>query len=87
MIKNISEEGLVELLPHNKHKFEDGDEVLITRVDGMKLKEGCVQEDLGVKSDSINDTIHKVQVLTPYSFKISGDLKRYEKYERNGIAR
>lgn len=34
MIKNISneEKGIVELLPNNKHKFEDGDEVLITQV-------------------------------------------------------
>ena len=35
-----SDEAIVELLPHTKHKFEDGDEVLITGVDGMKLKEG-----------------------------------------------
>ncbi len=40
MIKSISneEEGLVELIPGVKHKFEDGDEVLITQVQGMKLK-------------------------------------------------
>ena len=41
-IKSISneEEGLVELLPSVKHKFEDGDEVLITQIEGMKLLEG-----------------------------------------------
>lgn len=61
--------------------------MLITKVDGMKLQEGKVQEDATVKSDSINDTIHKVTVLTPYSFKIYGDLSRYSSYEHNGIAR
>ena len=32
MIKSISneEEGIVELIPNAKHKFEDGDEVLFT---------------------------------------------------------
>lgn len=32
MIKSISneEKGLVELLPITKHKFEDGDEILLT---------------------------------------------------------
>ena len=41
MIRNISneEEGLVELLPNIKHKFEDGDEVLITQVEGMQVLE------------------------------------------------
>jgi hypothetical protein len=41
MIKSISNEehGLVELLPNAKHKFEDGDEVLFTKVEGMELKE------------------------------------------------
>lgn len=88
MIKSISndEEGLVELLPNMKHKFEDGDEVLITQVEGMKLKEGEKHEDELVKSDSINDTIHKVKVVTPYAFKI-GDTRNFEKYERNGIAK
>jgi hypothetical protein len=46
MVRNIeaeAEEAIVELLPHTKHKFEDGDEVLITGVEGMKLKEGEVQ--------------------------------------------
>ena len=52
----------------------------------MHLKEGEKHEDEAVKSNSINDTIHKVKVLTPYSFKI-GSIKKYTKYERNGIAR
>lgn len=79
MIKSIetgADEALVELLPHTKHKFEDGDEVLITGVEGMLTEDG----------KSINDTIHKVKVLTPYSFKI-GSTKPFKAYERNGIAR
>ncbi len=89
MIKNIegdADEGLVELLPNMKHKFEDGDEVLFMQVEGMKLKYGEHHEDNAIKSDSINDTIHKVKVITPYAFKI-GSTKKFEKYERNGIAR
>ena len=88
MIKNISNEehGLVELLPNNKHKFEDGDEVLITGVKGMKLLPGETHEDPSVKSDSINETIHKVQVVTPYAFRI-GDTRKFEKYEIDGIAK
>jgi hypothetical protein len=43
MIKSITEitdsdEALVELLPNTKHKFEDGDEVLLMQVEGMLLK-------------------------------------------------
>ena len=52
----------------------------------MKLKDGEKHDDPQVKSDSINDTIHKVTVMTPYSFKI-GDTRKFEKYERNGIAK
>ena len=52
----------------------------------MKLKEGMKHDDPEVKSDSINDTIHKVKVLTPYSFTI-GDTEKFEAYERNGIAK
>ena len=52
----------------------------------MKLKAGEKHSDAAVKSDSIDDTIHKVTVLTPYSFKI-GDTRKFEKYERNGIAK
>lgn len=88
MIKNITndEHGLVELLPNTKHKFEDGDEVLLTHVEGMKLLPGEKHDDPAVKSDSINDTIHKVTVVNPYSFKI-GDTRKFDKYIRNGIAK
>ena len=83
MIKNITneEEGLVELLPITKHKFEDGDEVLLTQVVGMDRINQAVGE-----TASINETIHKVKVLTPYTFRI-GNTLGFDKYQRNGIAK
>ena len=38
------------------------------------------------KSDCINETIHKVKVLTRFSFKI-GNTTHFEKYESNGFAK
>ena len=52
----------------------------------MKLKEGEKQIDSECKSDSINETVHKVTVLTPYSFKIGSTL-HFENYEGNGIVK
>lgn len=81
-IKSIStdKEGLVEVLDTERHDLDDGDKVAITEVIGMKLKEG---QSSGFKSDSINETIHKVQIVSPFSFKI-GDTTIFEEYERNG---
>jgi hypothetical protein len=79
MIKAISnaEEGLVELLPLAKHKFEDGDEVNLTGIDGMLLKEGETHPELAfAMCTSINETIWKVKVVSPYSFTI-GDTRKY----------
>lgn len=41
MIKNISidENSVVELLPNNKHKLEDNDEVTFSAIEGMELLE------------------------------------------------
>jgi len=88
LIKKISceEKGIVEILPTAKHKFQDGDEVHFTDITGMKLREGQKHEDPDCKSDSINDTIHKVEVITPYSFKV-GDTTKYTEYEGNGIGK
>jgi len=90
MIKNIScaEEGLVELLKNAKHKFEDGDEVLFNGILGMELAEGMSQNEANkdVKSGSINDTIWKVKVVSPYSFKI-GDTRMFNQYKGNGLAK
>lgn len=101
MIKTISceEEGVVVLLDNAKHKFEDGDEVLFTGIEGMNLIEGkqhAYSEDakddkpagmnFGSKSTSINNTLHKVRVLTPFSFKI-GDTSMYSEHKGNGLAK
>jgi hypothetical protein len=77
---------LVELLPNAKHKFEDGDEVLFEGVLGMELLEDQKQPDVSFKSNSINETIWKVTVVSPYSFKI-GDTRMYAPYKGNGLAK
>ena len=46
----------------------------------MDLKEGKTS---GFKSSSINETIHKIEIVSPFSFKI-GDTTIYTPYERNG---
>ena len=83
MISYISneEEGVVKLLEGAKHNFEDGDEVRFTDVEGMKVLEA----QMG-KEESINETVHKVKVINPNSFKI-GDTSIYTPYVRNGLAR
>lgn len=61
--------------------------MLLTQVEGMKLKEGeKADPSQQEKVDSISETVHKVTVLTPYSYTI-GDTRKYEKYEGNGIAK
>ena len=81
IIKKVSteEKGLVELLGNNKHKFEDGDECTFENIEGMKVH-STKKENQNLKSpdgkpiDSINGTIHKVTVVSPYSFRI-GDTR------------
>lgn len=81
------ETTLVELLPNAKHKFEDGDEVLFEGVKGMELLEGKKQPDPSFQnSKSINETIWKVTVVSPYSFKI-GDTRMYAPYQGYGLAK
>lgn len=52
----------------------------------MKLKEGMTHDDPAVKSDGINETIHKVIVVNPYTIKI-GDTTKFTPYIGNGIAK
>mmetsp|Transcript_13065 Transcript_13065/g.17628 ORF Transcript_13065/g.17628 Transcript_13065/m.17628 type:complete len:227 (+) Transcript_13065:1605-2285(+) len=87
IVRSISsaEQGVVELLGNQKLNLEDGDEVTFEDIEGMKLKEGETQSD-GSTSDSINQTIHSVTVLNPYSFKI-GDTRKYTPYISNGISK
>jgi len=89
MLKSITneEQGLVTLLQDGaKHNFEDGDEIVLTEVKGMKLKEGEKHDDPEIKSPDINGTIHKVTVVSPNSFKI-GDTRKYTEYEQDGIGK
>jgi len=81
-VKSISKntEGIVEVLDTERHDLVDGDKVAFTEVVGMKLEEG---KESGFKSMSINETIHKVEVISPFSFKI-GDTTIYSEYEMNG---
>ena len=91
MIKNITceKEGIVTLLDGIRHKFEDGDEVLITSVEGMKNTEGeniQILEKDNKPLTSINESKHKVKVINSNSFKI-GDTTAYTPYLFNGIAK
>lgn len=84
---SAEEKGKIEILQTQQHKLEDGDEVLIQEVEGMKLKEGQTHEEEAFKKlPSINGTIQKVRVLTPHSFTI-GDTTKYEPYVGKGIAK
>ena len=70
LIKSITneEQGLVTLLENNKHNFEDGDQVLITEVVGMK---------------ELNETQHHVKVVNAHSFRI-GDTTKFTPHSHNG---
>jgi ubiquitin-activating enzyme E1 len=80
MIKDIecSERGLVTLLDGAKHPYEDGEAVVISQIEGMKLKEDG--------NKSINGIIRKVKVINFKSFEI-GDTTMFEPYVRNGTAK
>lgn len=88
IIESISneEKGIVTLPKNVKHGFEDGDEVMFTQVAGMKLKQGEKHSDPAIKSDSINETIHKITVISVNKFTV-GDTRMYEQYDHNGICK
>ena len=83
-----AENALVTLLPNALHNLENGNEVLLTGVDGMQLIEGQTHsgENKDVKSDSINDTIWKVTVEKANSFRI-GDTRMYHPFKSQGVSR
>ena len=83
MIKDISynEEKLnsvVTLLDGFKHKYEDGDSVVLKEVLGM--------QKIG-EEKSINDTVVTIKVINPSSFTISEDVRLYSPYNGNGTAK
>ena len=61
-----------------KHPYEDGDEVIITKVKGMDSK---TQE-----GKSINDTIHKISIINQSSFRI-GNTTDFTEYAGNGLVK
>lgn len=83
MIKDISyseerQATVVTLLDGFKHRFEDGDQVVIKEVKGMAKLEG---------EGSINDSIGTITSINPQSFKIDIDSRHYGPYQGNGIAK
>jgi molybdopterin/thiamine biosynthesis adenylyltransferase len=81
------EQGIIKILDNQTHNLEDGDEVLLTGIEGMDLLEGQTHEEEAFKKmTSINETIHKIRVLTPNSFKI-GDTRKYKPYTGKGISK
>lgn len=80
MVENISnaEEGVVTLLKGVRHPYEDGDVVRITKVKGMESKTE--------EGKSINETMHKIKVINPFSFSIGNTLD-YTEYSGNGLVR
>lgn len=91
MIKSITneKEGLVTVLDNTRHNFQDGDEIIISEIVGMKLKESkdlIFIDEKDEKSRSINGTKHVVKVKNPQSFYI-GDTTIFNPYERNGVAK
>jgi len=89
MIKDIQwdekrEATVVTLLDGFKHKYEDGDKVILKEVKGMKLLEEEKGEDT---LDSINGKQVTVKVINPSSFVIDEDARKYSAYEGNGIAK
>ena len=72
--------AMVELLTGTRHNYEDGDEVEIREVQGMKLKSDAKK--------SVNGEVFKVTVISPEKFILEGlDLTSYTAYEQNGICK
>ncbi len=87
MIKDIKwdekrEATVVTLLEGFKHKYEDGDQVIIKEVKGMMSN-----EEMKEGENSINGKQVTVKVINPSSFMINEDARQYSEYEGNGIAK
>jgi hypothetical protein len=89
MIKDISwddksEATVVTLLEGFKHKYEDGDHVIIKEVKGMEV----LEEEKGEGAlTSINGKQVSVKIINPTSFMIDDDARKYSAYQGNGIAK
>ncbi|KAI5952453.1 UBA1 [Candida jiufengensis] len=70
IVSDIEKNGTVTMLDESRHGLEDGDYVKFSEVQGMpKLNDG---------------SIHKVEVLGPFAFKIKID-ESYGTYEKGGL--
>jgi hypothetical protein len=82
MIKDISwdekhEATVVTLLEGFKHKYEDGDNVVIKELKGMEL----LEEEKGEGAmPSINGKQVSVKIINPTSFMIDDDARKYGTY-------
>ena len=97
MIEKISNEkkAKVKLLQGVKHNLQDGDVVMIYGVEGMELinKSESYKQEVQVegggkmdKINSINGTLHKVEIINVNSFYI-GDTTMFTSYVRNGLGK
>lgn len=96
MVDKIEEEGnnaLVTLIQGAVHGLQDGDVIELTEVKGMK-KVDSDEEIIDTTSkttksnDSVNGTRFKVlSVLTKSTFIIDCDLRKFTKFERDGIVK
>ena len=73
IITSISneEEGLVTVSDDKRHGFHDGDYVIFREVQGM---------------EEVNENTYKIEVVSPYSFKIKADTRNFGAYKGEGIA-
>lgn len=74
----IAEKGILRLPKGQRHPYQDGETIRISGIKGMKR--------LSNESESINGTLHKVEVISPSSFFIGNTLD-YAPYEGDGTAR
>ncbi len=70
--------AMVHVLQGTRHNYEDGDEVELREIQGMK----------GADGKSVNGEIFKVVVVSPEKFLLEGlDLGKFSPYEQNGICK
>lgn len=99
MIKEIScnSEGIVKLLDGVKHPYQDGDFIVIDKVEGMKEKSQKMEEvsyaqsfyDQASKmknSEGINGKVFQIKVINWNSFSI-GDTTNFQSYIKGGFCK
>ena len=85
------------LLDGVKHPYEDGDYIVINKVEGMEKIEELMEEKSEAQqfydtlskqeeSKSINGKVFKIRVISWNSFSI-GDTRNFKPYIRNGICK